>query len=130
MRDLLPREHVAHTWIDAPIHDELVGGARLLQVREVRSLNALLPHPHIARVEGNVVARGAGAKHHHAAALDHQTGDREGRFAWMLEHDVDVALAGDVPDRLAEAPRLFHPGIVFGSADPRHRAPAFELAAV
>jgi hypothetical protein len=32
----------------------------------------------------------------------------------MLEHDVDVALAGDVPDRLAEAARFLDPGIVFG----------------
>jgi len=35
---------------------ELVRGARLLQVREVRALDALLAHPHIARIEGEVVA--------------------------------------------------------------------------
>ena len=86
-------------------------------MREVRALDALLPHPDIARVEGDVVARGAGAEHHHAAALDHQARHRERRLAGMLEHDVDVALAGDVPDRLAEAARLFHPGVVFRRAD-------------
>ena len=30
------------------------------------------------RVEGDVVAGGAGAEHHHAAALHHEAGDREG----------------------------------------------------
>src|ERR1700692_78581 len=97
---------------------------------KMRALDALLPHPDIAGVEGDVVARGAGAKHHHAAALDDQTGDRKRRFARMLEHDVDVFLAGDVPDRLAEAARLLDPGIVFRSADLGHLAPALDLTAV
>src|ERR1039457_3254971 len=48
----------------------------------------------------------------------------------MLEHDIDVALAGDVPDRLAEAPRLFRPDVVFGRTDRGHLAPAFEFLAV
>src|ERR1700722_4063907 len=97
---------------------------------KVRALYALLPHPDVARVEGDVVARGAGAKDHHAAALDDETRHRERRFAGMFEHDIDVALAGDVPDRLAEAPRFLDPGVVFGRADFWHRAPAFEFAAV
>src|SRR5215472_3202548 len=48
----------------------------------------------------------------------------------MFEHDIDVAFAGDIPDRLAEATRLFHPGVVFRRADLGHRAPAFEFAAI
>src|SRR5580692_10238018 len=96
----------------------------------MRALDAFLPHPDVTGVEGDVVAGGAGAEHHHAAAFDHQAGHRERGFAGMFEHDIDVALAGDVPDRLAEAPRLFHPGVVFGSADLGHRAPAFEIVAV
>ncbi len=76
----------------------------LLQIGEVRALDALLMHPEIARVHGEVVARRAGADHDHAAALHHLHRDRERRLARMLEHEVDVdALAGDVPDRLAEA---------------------------
>src|SRR5579864_4317114 len=130
VRNLLPREHVAHAWIDALVEHELVGGAGLLEMGEMRALHALLPHPDIARVEGDVVAGGAGAEHHHAAALDHEAGNRERRLARMLEHDVDVALAGDLPDRLAEAPRFLHPDIVFRRPDLGHRAPAFELAAV
>src|SRR4029079_11441630 len=97
---------------------------------EMRALDALLPHPDVARVERDVVARGAGAEHHHAAALDHQARHRKSRLAGMLEHNVDVALAGDVPDRLAELPRLLDPVGVFGRADLRHGAPALELLAV
>ena len=97
---------------------------------EVRALDALLPHPDIARVERDVVAGGAGAEHHHAAALDHQRRDRERLLARMLEHDVDIALAGDVPDRLAELARFLDPQIVFRRADLGHRAPAIEILAV
>ena len=49
----------------------------------------------------------------------------------MFEHHVDVhALAGDVPDRLAEFARLFQPLIVFGRIDRGHLAPAIEILAV
>jgi hypothetical protein len=79
------------------------------------ALQALLMHPHVAHVEGAVVAGRAGADHDHAALLHHQRRDREGRLARVFEDHVDThALAGDVPDRLAEAPRLFQPFIVFG----------------
>jgi hypothetical protein len=41
--------------------------------------------------------------------------DREGRLARMLEHHVDVvALAGDVPDRLAELAGLFSQSLYSG----------------
>src|ERR1700754_1393694 len=97
----------------------------------MRALNALLAHPYIARVESDVVAGGAGAEHDHAAALHDETRDREGRLARMLEHHVDVvALAGDVPDRLAEFARFLGPVVIFGRADLGHRAPAFEVLAV
>src|SRR3984893_4194165 len=128
--NLLPRKNVAHARIDALIEHELIGGAGLLEVREMRALHALLAHPDITRVERDVVAGGAGAEHDHAAALDDEAPHRTRLLAGMLEHDVDVALAGDVPDRLAEAPRLFHPGVVFRRADLGHGAPAFELTAV
>src|SRR5438067_13366836 len=38
---LLPRKHIAHARIDAAIDDELVGGARLLEMREMRTLHPL-----------------------------------------------------------------------------------------
>src|SRR5680860_197699 len=98
---------------------------------EMGALHALLMHPHITGVHGEVVARGAGAEHDHAAALHHEAGDREGRLAWMLEHAIHVhALAGDVPYGLAEAADLFRPGVVFRRADRWHLAPAFEIVAV
>src|SRR6478609_5954215 len=74
-RNLLPGEDLAHARIDAPLDHELVGLARLLEMGEMRALDALLMHPHIARVHGEVVASGAGAKHDHAAALHHETGN-------------------------------------------------------
>src|SRR5665811_615109 len=88
--------------------------------RQVRALDALLPHPDIARIEGEIVAGGAGAEHHHAAALHHQAGDRKGLLARMFEYDVDVALAGDVPDRLAETACFLGPVVVFRGIDRRH----------
>src|SRR5262245_53458665 len=48
----------------------------------------------------------------------------------MLEDDVDIPLAGDVPNGLAELPRLFDPRIVFRCADLRHLPPAGKLLAV
>jgi membrane protein len=78
-RNLVPREHFRHARVDAAVDHELVGGGSLLQMREMRALNALLVHPHIARVEGQVEAGGAGAEHDHAAALHHEAGQREGR---------------------------------------------------
>src|SRR6266404_2982655 len=130
VRDSRPGEYFAHAGIDAAVEHELVGRRGLLEVGEMRALYALLPHPHIARVEGDVVARGAGAEHHHATALHDQTGDWERRLAGMLEHDIDVPLAGDVPDRLAELARLLDPGIVVRRADLRHLAPTGKLLAV
>ena len=64
-----PVEHLAHAGIDAALDHELVGLARLQQVGEVAALDALLTHPHEARVHGEVVAGGAGAEDDHAAAL-------------------------------------------------------------
>src|SRR5581483_2354389 len=107
-----------------------IGGGSLLQMREVRTLNALLSHPHVTRIEGYVEARGAGAKNDHAAALDHHRRHRKRLLARVLEHDVDVALAGDVPDRLAEAARLLRPFIELGRVDLRQLTPAVEILSV
>src|SRR6476620_8252679 len=97
----------------------------------MRALHALLMHPHIPGIHGEVVTGSAGAEHYHAAALHHETRHREGRFAWVLEHGIDIdALAGNLPDRLAEIARLFQPHIIFGGADRRHLAPAFEVVAI
>src|SRR5215468_3601413 len=48
----------------------------------------------------------------------------------MLEYRIDVLLAGDVPDRLAEFPRVLDPTLVFRRADLRHLAPAVEILAI
>src|SRR5499426_643472 len=67
-----PGKYLAHARVDTAVEHELVGRRSLLEVSEMRALHALLPHPHITRVEGEVVARGAGTEHHHAAALHDQ----------------------------------------------------------
>ena len=97
---------------------------------KMRALNALLPHPDIARVKGQVEAGCAGAKHHHAAALDHKAGDRKGLLARVLKHRIHILFAGNIPDCLAEFARLFRPFIIFGRVDSGHLAPAFEILAV
>ena len=105
-----PREDLRHAGIDPSVDDELVGRRGLLEVGEMRALDALLPHPDEARIEGDVEPTRAGAEHHHAAALDDEARGREGRLPGMLEHEVDVLLAGEFPDRLAELARLRHVG--------------------
>src|SRR6185312_5596049 len=87
-RNLGPREDLAQARIDALFEHEAVSRRRLLQMREMRTLNALLPHPDVARVEGDIEAGGAGAEHDHPATLDDHRRDREGRFARMLEDDI------------------------------------------
>src|SRR5262249_40452917 len=73
-----PRKDLGHAGIDAALDHELVGLAGLQEVGEVAALDALLPHPHEAGIERDVVAGGAGAEHDHAAALHHEAADREG----------------------------------------------------
>src|SRR5437016_12645314 len=65
-RDLVPGEDLAQAGIDSTVEHKLICGARLLEMREMRALNALLAHPHIARIEGEIVAARAGAEDHHA----------------------------------------------------------------
>src|SRR5665213_4393550 len=96
----------------------------------MRALDALLPHPDITRIKGDVEAGGAGAEHDHAATLDHHRRHRESLLARMLEHDVNIALAGDVPDRLAEAARFLAPIVIFGGIHLRELAPALEFLSV
>src|SRR5205823_7068436 len=97
----------------------------------MRALDALLVHPQITRIHGEIVARSAGTDHHHAAALDDEYRYREDRLARVLEHHIDiVAFAGYRPDGLAEIAHAFDPFIVLGRADLRHLSPAGEILAV
>src|ERR1700759_569668 len=89
-RDLVPGEDLGHARVDAAIEQEFVSGCGLLEMSEMRALNALLPHPDEARVESEIVPRRAGAEDHHAAALDHEARDRKRLLARMLEDDIDV----------------------------------------
>ena len=59
----------------------------------------------------------------------HETGKVASPGCSNTHIDID-ALAGDLPDRLAEIARLFQPVVVFGRADLGHLAPAFEVLAV
>ena len=94
------------------------------------ALDALLAHPQEAGVHGQVEARGAGADGHHAAALDQEHRDRERRLAGVFEHQVDVAIAGDLPDGLTELARLLHVVAELGPVDLGQLAPAVEVVAV
>src|SRR5262249_55443353 len=125
-----PGKDFAHAGIDAAIEHELVGRRGLLEMSEMRALHAFLPHPHVAGVEGEIVTGRAGAEYHHAAALHDQAGDWERRLARMFEHDIHVALAGNVPDRLAELARFLDPAVVFQRADLRHLPPAGKFLAI
>ena len=94
--------------VDPALHNQLVGLSGLHEIGEMATLDPLLAHPDEAGVHGQVVAGRAGAEDNHAPALDHEATDREGLLAGMLEDEIDiVALAGVLPDRLAENLRHF-----------------------
>mmetsp|Transcript_1160 Transcript_1160/g.2318 ORF Transcript_1160/g.2318 Transcript_1160/m.2318 type:complete len:399 (-) Transcript_1160:15-1211(-) len=127
----LPRKNLGHAGVQPLLAHQLVGGGRLLEVGKVAALKALLMHPHVAHVEGAVEARGAGADHHHAALFADQRGHGEGRLAGVLEDHVDiVALARDVPDRLAELAGFLEPIGIFRRVDLGQLPPAVEFLAV
>ena len=98
---------------------------------KVTALNTFLVHPKIAYIECAIKAGGARANHDHAALFADQCRHRERRLARVFEHHIDVvALAGDVPDRLAEFTRFLEPVGVFGGVDGGQLAPALEILAV
>jgi hypothetical protein len=110
--DVVPAEHLGHARIDAARSmTSLLAWLACFRLAKWLPWTRFWRIHTIARVHGQVVAGGAGAEHDHAAALHDEARDREGRFARVLEDEVDVvALAGDVPDRLAELARFLQPG--------------------
>ena len=130
-RNVRPWKHLRHAGVQPAFDHQLVRRRRLFQMREVRPLQTLLVHPHIAHVEGAVETAGAGTNHHHTALFAHQSGYRKCRLAGVFKHHIDVdAFAGDIPDRLAELARLGEPDRVFRAANRRQLPPAFEIVAV
>src|SRR5262249_43389046 len=69
---------------DLALVDELVGLVALVRVGEVRADDLLLPHPQVADIEVEVVARCAGADHDLAERLDGQDRGRERGLADVL----------------------------------------------
>ena len=116
--------------VEPPVADDLVRGGRLLAMGEMGALDALLPHPDEPGIEGQVETCRPGAEYHHASALGDEAGGRKGRFPGMFEDDVNVLLAGDVPDRLPELAGLRHVGVKFRRVHLGQLAPAVEILAV
>src|SRR5262245_51022621 len=96
------------------------------------ALEALLPHPVIAEIHRDVVARRAGADDDHAAGRAHEARRGQRRLARMLEDDARAdALAERVPDRLAERASSLGPvAIRLAVLRVGHRTPVRELGAV
>ena len=92
----------------------MIGGTGLFEMGEMRALNPLLPHPDKPRIESNIKAAGARAKHDHAAPFRHKGRDRKGLFPRMFENQIDIFFAGNIPDRFAEFAGLGHKTIEFG----------------
>src|SRR3989442_1267868 len=96
------------------------------------ALEALLAHPVIAQIEGDIVARGSGADHDHAPRRAHEFRRRQCGLAGMLEDDAGIGLLAEpVPDGLAEGARALGP-VAVGLAVPGvgHRPPVVELSAI
>ena len=130
-RNFIPREHLGHGRVQPPFHHQLVRRSGLFQMGKVRPLHAFLVHPQIARIHRQVIARGAGTDHHHAALFADKNRGRKGCLAGVFKHHVDIhALAGDVPDRLAELAHLAEPFLILWRVHNRHLAPAIEILAV
>src|SRR6266853_4044135 len=96
------------------------------------ALEALLSHPVVAQVQGDVVAGGAGADDDHAAggADEFRRGQR--RLARMLEDDAWACLLAErVPDGLAEGAGALGPvAIGLGVLGVGHGSPVVELRAI
>ena len=91
-----------------------IGRSRLLEIGKVRALKALLMHPHVADIEGQIITGGARADHHHTAFFTHEGRDRKGALARMFKHQIGVvSLAGDLPNRGAKLAGLFEPSGIF-----------------
>jgi hypothetical protein len=129
---LVEREHPPEARVDLPFDDKLVERVGLVIVGEVGALEALLAHPEVPQVDIRVVAGGAGADDHHAARIAHELARRDGVLPGVFEHDARaLALAEDVPDRLAEragAARELAHRLVVGPV--RKPAPVVEVLAV
>ena len=97
---------------------------------KVRALNTLLTHPDETRIKSEIEARRTRAEHDHTATFRDEGGDRKGLFTRMFEHDVDILLSGNVPDRLAELTCFTHEGVEFRRIDGRQLAPAIKVLAV
>ena len=97
----------------------------------MRPLQALLVHPHIPHIKGQVEPAGPGTDHDHAALFAHQRRHRKRRLTGVLKHDIDVvALAGDIPDRLTEFTRLAKPFLVFRRVDRGQLPPTLKVFAI
>src|SRR5215207_7197464 len=130
-RNLPPSINLGHAGVDTLREHKLVGIRGLHEIGEVRSLHPLLMHPQITGVHGEIEARSAGTYHDHATAPHHEHRHGKGLLAWMLENDIDVvALAGEIPDVLAELAHIFLPCGIFLSADLGHGTPATKLTAI
>ena len=129
-RNILPVKHFAHTGIDAAVDDELIGCTGLFEMREMRALNPLLPHPDEAGIKGDVEAGGAGAKNDHPAAFGDKCGDRKSLLAGMFKNNIHILFAGNIPDGFTEFTGFAHEGGEFGRIDFGQLAPAVEILAV
>ena len=108
--DLVEAEGLRQAGVDLAGQHQVVQRPGVVVVREVRALEALLPHPVVAQVERGVVAGGAGADHHHAARVAHEDRGGHGVLARVLEHEARaLALADRFPERRAEGARALQP---------------------
>src|SRR5437867_9152562 len=106
VRDLGEGERLGEARVDLAGRDQVVQRLRLLVVGEVRSLEALLPHPEVAEVRDGVVAARAGADDDHPARITDEDRGRDRVLPGVLEDEArTLALAHALPDRRAEGAR-------------------------
>ncbi len=131
-RDLAELKRARQARVDASLENEVVHPLRLFVIREVRSLQALLPHPQVPQVDGRVVAGRSGADDDHATRLAREDRRRDRRLARVLEDEVRAPLVADgVPYRLAELAHALQPVPVADRVLPvgKH-SPVVEIVAV
>ena len=98
---------------------------------KVRSLNALLMHPQITGIHCKVKARSTSTDHNHTALFYHECGHRDGRFAWVLKHHVDIiTFTANVPDRFAKFTNFAEPFLVFIRVNSWQLTPAIKIFAI
>ena len=68
-----PIKGFRQTWVQLVFAHQPIGGGGLLEIGKMRALKALLMHPHVAHIKGQIVTGGASADDHHTTFFAYES---------------------------------------------------------